>query len=39
MKNKSLACAKCTKHVKEDEPREKIGRYTYCEVCAIERTK
>ena len=33
--NKALVCARCMTPIKAEEPREKIGRFTYCEICAM----
>lgn len=34
---KSFRCANCPTQIKEDDPREKIGRFTYCAKCAEEK--
>lgn len=29
--------AKCKTVIKPEDPRVKIGRFTYCEICALEK--
>jgi hypothetical protein len=31
--NQSIVCAKCTQHIKADEPKVKVDRFTYCKRC------